>query len=114
MAFGTRIQFDSVRELDASSISGTYSSLGTPTQDNTRIIILTNSTGQDVYISFDGNNDHLRMASNSFKLLDFSSNKIRDDGLFLSSGVQIFVKFVSTTTVSGTVWVEVIYAEGGK
>ena len=114
MAFGTRIQIDSVREIAASSISGSYTSLGVPTIDNSRIIILTNATGQEVYISFDGINDHFRMAGNSFKLLDFSANKVRDDGLFLSAGTQISVKFVSTTTVSGDVWVEVIHAEGGK
>lgn len=113
MAFGTRVQFDSVRELAASSMSGAYSSLGTPTSDHTRLIILTNSTAQDIYMSFDGTTDHLRLAGNSFKLLDLSSNKIRDDGLFISSGTQIFTKFVSTTTAVGDVWVEVMFADGG-
>lgn len=114
MAFGTRVAFDSVREKAAAGISGVYSALGTPLADYVRILSISNSTAQEIYISFDGTNDHFRLAQNSFKLLDLSANKIRDDGLFLAVGTQIYVKYVSTTTVSGDVWVEVMYAEGGK
>ena len=114
MAFGTRVAFEPVRELAGSSIIGAYSTLGTPLADHSRIITLNNSTGQQVYISFNGTDDHLRMATNSFKLLDLSANKIRDDGLFLAVGTQIFVRYVSTTSVTGDVWAEVMVAEGGK
>lgn len=114
MAFGTRVIFDAVRELDAASISGTYAVLGTPFSDHVRLLDINNSMDQEIYISFDGTTDHLRMAQNSFKLFDLSANKIRDDGLFLAVGTQLYVRFVSTTTVSGSVWAEVMYGEGGK
>ena len=114
MAYGTRVTFDSVRELDFGSISGTYASVGTPVSDHVRLIIFNNATDQQVYISFDGINDNLRMESNSFKLLDLSANKVRSDGLFISVGTQIFVREVSASVTSGSVWVEVMYAEGGK
>lgn len=114
MAFGTRVTFDAVRELDAASISGTYAAVGTPTTGHVRLLSINSSAPEDVYISFDGSTDHLRMSSNSFKLLDLSANRVRDDGLFIAVGTQIYVKFVSTTSVIGTVWAEIMYAEGGK
>lgn len=114
MTFGTRVVFDEVRELDAGSISGSFSNVGSPLIDHGRLISITNSTGAEVYISFDGINNHLRLASNSFKLLDLCTNKSKDTGLFLNVGTQIHVKFVSTTSATGAVWVEVMYGEGGK
>lgn len=114
MAFGTRVIFEPIREADGAVITGSYTALGVPLTDHGRIIILTNSTGQEVYISFNGTDDNLRLAGNSFKLLDLSTNKIRDDGLFLAVGTQIFVRYVSTTSITGAVWIEIMSAEGGK
>lgn len=113
MAFGTRVIFDAVRELDSTSITTNYATLGVPLTEHVRLISISNSADEEIYISFDGTTDHLRLAQNSFKLLDLSANKVRDDGLFISVGTQIYVKFVSTTTTSGTVWVEIMSAEGG-
>jgi hypothetical protein len=114
MAFGTRVAFDPVRELAFGSVSGTYAALGTPTSDNVRLISFSNSTNEDVYISFNGVTNHLRLVPNSFKLLDLSANKVRDDGLFIAVQTQIYVKYVSSLGTSGNVWAEVMYAEGGK
>lgn len=114
MAFGTRVAFDAIRELAFSGISSSYAALGTPTADNVRLISISNSSDQEVYISFDGTTDHLRLVSNSFKLFDLSANKIRDDGLFIAAGTQIYVKEVSSSLTSGSVWAEVMSAEGGK
>ena len=114
MAYGTRVGFDAVRELAFGSISGTYATVGTPTSDNVRIISLNNSTDQEVYITFNGTTDNLRMAANSFQLYDLSSNKIRDDGLFIASGTQVSVREVSASVTSGAFWFSVIFAEGGK
>lgn len=114
MGYGTRVKVDPVRELDNGSISGTYASVGTPIAEHVRLLSLNNGCDEDLYVSLDGVNDHFRVASNGFKLFDFSANKIRDDGLFLASGTQIYVKEVSASVTTGNFWVEVIYAEGGK
>ncbi len=112
MAFGTRAVFDAVREVAFGGISGTYAVIGGPLTDHARVVIFTNSTNAEVYISADGIVNNFRMAANSFKLIDFSSNKIRDDGLFVSVGTQFYVKQVSAPS-SGAVWIEVISATGG-
>ena len=114
MAYGTRVAFDPVRQLAFGAFTGTLTALGTPLGDNVRLISFSNSTNQDVYISFDGVNNHLRLVSNSFKLLDLSANKIRDDGLFLAAGTQLYAAYVGTLGTSGNVWAEVMFAEGGK
>ena len=114
MAFGTRVSFDPVRELDFGDIGASYVAIGTPTSDHVRLICFTNSMDEELYISFDGVTNHLRLASNSFKLLDLSANKVRDDGLFLAVGVQIYVKEVGSSPSTGSCWVEVMYAEGGN
>lgn len=113
MAYGTRVKFAAVREIAFGSISGTYATVGTPLAEHVRLITFQNGCDEDLYISFDGVVDNLRIAANSFKLFDLSSNKVRDDGLFLSVGTQIYVKEVLSSVTSGDFWVEVLYAEGG-
>ena len=114
MAFGTRGVFDLIRELAFGGISGTYAAIGTPFGNHIRLLGITNTTDQEIYITFDGIGDNLRMARNSFKDYDISTNKIQDDGLFLASGTQIYIKEVSASVTEGDVWVEVLGAEGGK
>lgn len=114
MGYGTRAIVDTIREIASGNVSGSYAAVGTPLADHVRLICFNNGMDQDLYISLDGTNDNFRIASNGFKLLDISANKIRDDGLFFPIGTQIYVKEVSASVSSGDFWVEVIYADGGK
>jgi len=114
MAYGTRVKFDAIRELDFGDVSGTYAAIGTPTTDYARIISINSSLDDEVYISTDGSTNEIRLSSNSFILLDLSSNKVRDDGLFIPIGTQFYVKQVSGAVSSGSVWITIVYAEGGK
>lgn len=114
MGYGTRVTFDSVRELGFGSMGATFVAVGSPLTDHVRLLGLNSSLNEEVYVSFDGITDHLRMASNSFKLYDLSANKIRDDGLFLAVGTQIYVREVSASVASGSFWVEAMFGEGGR
>lgn len=113
MAYGTRAKFNAIREIAFGGISGTYAALGTALTDHARIIRFVNSTNAEVYVTTDTSENELRIAAASFVLYDFSSNKIRDDGLFVHIGTQFYVKQVSGAPTSGGVWIEVISAEGG-
>ena len=113
MTYGTRAQLDAVRELAFGSISGTYAAVGTALTDHARIVRFVNGTDVQVYISLDGSTNHIRMAANSFFLLDFSTNRIRDDGLFVSVGTIFYTKQVSGAAGSGAVWIEVVSGAGG-
>ncbi len=113
MAYGTRVRFDAVREAAFGTIGAAYAAIGTATTDHTRIISIFNSTNTDVYISFDGVTNHMRIASGTGQVLDLTANKVRDDGFFLPSGEFIWVKRAAGAPTSGLVWVQVTYADGG-
>lgn len=112
MAYGTRAAFDAIRELDFGSISGSYAAIGTAISEHARIVKITNGTNAPMYISTDGVSDEDKIPPNGFALYDFSTNRIRDDGLFVPIGTIFYVK-QDTAPTTGSVWVTVIYGEGG-
>lgn len=113
MAYGTRVNFEPIREAAFGAIGATYSAVGSATTDFTRLVSINNGTDAQVYISLDGVHNHLRLAANSFKLLDLTANKVQDDGLFISNGTVFYVKQVSGAPTTGTLWIETLYAVGG-
>jgi len=110
MAYGRRVQFEAVREAAFGAIGAAYAALGAVLTDNARIISITNSTDAEVYISFDGVNNHIRLAANSFKIFDLTANKVRDDGYFIATNTQIYQMRVAGAPTVGSLWVEVIIA----
>lgn len=111
MAYGTRIAFDAVREVAFGSITGSYTTLGTPLTRHARIAYFANSTDGAIYISMDGVTNHILLAPNSFQLFDFAANLIRDDGLFISQDTQFYVKSAGALT-KGEVAIEIITGQG--
>ena len=113
MAFGSKVKFEAVREIDFGSILASYVAVGTGTIDHARIIRFTNETDAQLLVSLDGITDHIRMDVNNVIIFDFSSNKITDHGLFVSIGTTFFVKRQSGAPTTGSFWIEVISATGG-
>jgi len=113
MAYGRKVEFEAVREAAFGAIGAAYAALGTALTDHARIVSFYNTSDAEVYISFDGVNDHIRLASGSFQLFDLTANKVRDDGYFLANGTVIYQKRVGAAPTSGAVWAEVIVAAGG-
>ncbi len=114
MAYGTRVAFEPIREVAFGAVGATYGAIGTALVDHARLVRIVSTLNTDVYISVDGVNDNIRMAAGSFFIMDLSSNKVHDDGLFLSVGTIFYVKQSSAGAPgSGGIWVEVIYAQGG-
>ena len=113
MAYGRRVDFEAVREVAFGGIGAAYAALGTALTDNARIISITNATDAEIYISFDGTTDHLRLSAGSFKLLDLTTNKVRDDGYFLARGTIIYQRRVGAAPTTGSAWVEIVTAAGG-
>lgn len=113
MAFGTRVEFEAIREAAFGSVGSSYAALGSALIDHARLIRIVNSSNAEVYISFDGSTNQVRLAASSFILLDLCSNKVQDDGFFIPVGTIIYQKRVSGAPSLGAVWAEVMYAEGG-
>lgn len=114
MAVGIRAKFEAIREDAFGDVGAAYSTLGAVLADYTRLIRLVNDTDADVYISFDGTTNHIRLKTNTFFLIDVTSNKQSNSQLYIAKGTQIYQKRVAGAPTTGTVWAEVMYGEGGK
>lgn len=112
MAYGTKVAFEPVREIAFGSIGAAYTAVGTGLTDHARLIRFVNTMNTELYISLNGTTNHIRLAAGSFLIIDLASNKVRDDGLFISIGTIFYVKQVSAPA-SGNLWIEVLYAQGG-
>lgn len=113
MAYGTRVRFEELREAGFAAIGAGYTAVGAATSDHTRLVAFYNSTDADVYISLNGATPHLRIASGSGQVLDLTTNKVRDDGLFVDQGTVFYQKRVAGAPTTGTLWIQVMYADGG-
>lgn len=112
MAFGTRCGFEAVREVAFGSITNAYVALGPPVGVYPRLVVFTNSTDKDVYVSLNGVTNHLRIAAASFKLFDITSDKVNDAGFFFQKGTQFYIKF-AVAPGAGEFWIEVAGATAG-
>lgn len=112
MTYGQRVQFNPLTAVAFGSITASYVAFGAPMPKPAHLIRLNNSTNQDILISADGVTDNLRIASNSFVLLDFTSNRVSDNAYFVPQNTQFYIKYVSAPG-SGSAWIEVITAAGG-
>lgn len=113
MAYGRKVEFEAVREVAFGGVGAAYAALGAILSANARQIKISNATDAEIYISFDGVTDHLRIVGNSFDLWDFTTNKVRDDGFFLANRTQIFQRRVAGAPTSGSLWVSTVIAGGG-
>ena len=114
MAFGKRVRFEAVREVAFGGIGAAYAALGVATTDYTRILSIFNSTNQDAYISLNGVTHHIRLASGTGQVFDFTTNKVRDDGFFIPKGTIFYQRHCGAIApTSGNIWIQVTYADGG-
>jgi len=106
-----RVQFDALRSLAYTGISGTYAKIGTAFGYPARMIKIANNTNEDVIISFDGTNDNDYIPANGFVLYDYCANMTEMGGYFFQPlGTQVYVKEASSGPSSGSVYVTMIYA----
>lgn len=114
MAFGTRARWEELRSLAFGGIGAAYAVIGAPTQHHSRVITFFNATDKEVFISDDGAATKISLPASTGQVVDFSSNKVRDDGLFVPELTQFWVKQGSAgAPTSGKVTIQVIYADGG-
>lgn len=106
-----RVRFEPLRSLAFGSISGTYAGIGAPFSHPVRLIHVTNLTDADLFISFNGTDDHAVVSNNGFFLYDYSSNKSDQCGfLEQASGERVYAREIDGSPTEGSVYVTVIYA----
>lgn len=112
MSFGTRAIFEPLRSLAFGSIAADYAAIGTALTHQARMMIIVNASNTDVIISFDDVNDHLFMPTASQIVLDFTSNEVDMNGLFIPKGTIVYAKYATGVATTGAVYVSVVYAYG--
>ena len=108
-----KVYFDTLRSLAFGGISAVYAAVGTPLTVNARIICFTNTTQGDMIFTVDNTNatGQILVPAGSFKLYDFTANLVpqTDDSFVLAKATQFYVK-QSSAPVSGSVYIELVYA----
>ena len=110
MAYNNRVIVDARRALAFGAIGAVYAAVGAALASPARIFILNNLTDADMDFSIDGVTDHFILPPNSFKLIDVTANKVRDDGFFIREGTVFYVKQTAAAATAGSVVIEIIRA----
>lgn len=113
MSFQSIVQFETLRSLAYTSISGSYAAIGTPLSHPIRTICFINNTNGDMFVSDDGVNNKIFVARNSYKLYDLNSNRDGGDNreFKYQKNTQFYVK-QSSAPSSGDFYMEVSFASG--
>jgi len=110
MSSSIRLAVDEVRTLGFASIVAGYTGIGTRFEHPARIIFVQNLTDKLLMFSFDGVTDHFPLAPNGYLLLDITSNKTQEQGLYLAEGSRLYVREIDNPT-SGSVYLTLFYGE---
>jgi hypothetical protein len=102
-----RLLPETLRSRDSATFTGSYQTLGSVLTNPARLLHWINDSDQDVFISWDGTNDHSYIPANSFLLLDCGSNRAADNVLAAGAGTQFYIKGSAGT---GVVYFSVYYA----
>lgn len=89
---GIQATYDVIRSIDSATFTGAYQAIGGPFTRNIRLFKIVNDSSVPVTISADGINDNDFIPANGFALYDITSDKVKDDGWFFSTGTQFYVK----------------------
>jgi hypothetical protein len=102
-----RAKWEPLRSLAFGSISGTYAGIGTSFANPVRIMWIQNTTDVMLTFSQDGLVDNFVVQSDSFVLLDVTTNQSIPAGAFyFPEGERIYVKGSPTM---GSVYLSIIY-----
>jgi hypothetical protein len=112
-ALSVRMYPEVMRTLAFGSISGTYIGLGTPLENPSLQLIVQNLTDQSITLSWDGINDHLILSSGCAWDSDNTSNRAREQGLYMPQGQRFYVALVGDTSPTlGGVYLTTFYGQG--
>ena len=99
--------------LGFASIGTSYANVGSRIENALRIAWIQNLTDATLMFSFDAVNDHFPLTASSFVLLDFNANQNQNQtGLYLENGTQLYVRRISASPTTGSVYFSGFYAKG--
>ncbi len=89
--YGKRIIPFPLQVIDATTFTGSFLPVGSPTPQLVRMVRFINNTDVDVTVSWDGIDDHDFLPSLTALTLDVTANKTDTQGYFVAIGTQFFV-----------------------
>lgn len=110
--FALKAWAEPLRSLGFAALTNTLAPLGTPYANPVRIYTFTNGTDATVYVSFNGVNNMFAILAGNSLVLDLTTNKSFDDGLYLEVGKSTYVAYATVPT-SGFVYLSVVYGTTG-
>lgn len=108
MSYPLKLKAEAIREVAAASIAATLTAVGGPTQHPGRLVRMVNTTDKDVYVSLNGIDNNFRIPTNSFLLLDISTNQTTKENFFIPEGQVFYVAYIGVAPISGSFWIEYI------
>jgi hypothetical protein len=112
MAYGIRVLAETIKELAADDVDNAYNPVGSPLAHPARIVIIKNATNQPGFISFDGEHAHFYLAAGDSITLNLTTNKAKDDGLYLGKGTQVYARSSAVDPDAGSFFVTLLYGKG--
>jgi hypothetical protein len=103
--------FDTIRFLNFTGISASYAVVQTPFTHPMRLVIITNNTNGDLFLSTDGVNNQIFVKAGTFKPFNICTNREETLKFFVPSNTQFYVK-QSTAPSAGDVYIEAVYGYG--
>jgi len=110
MSSSIRLAVDEVRTLGFAAIGAAYAGVGTRFEHPARIVFVQNLTDTLLMFSLDGTTDHFPLAPNGYLLLDITTNKTQDSGLYIAEGSRLYVREIVSPTL-GSVYLSLFYGE---
>jgi len=98
-----------VQTVAFGSLTNAFVALGAAMPEPIRILKINNTTDADIYISFDGTTNNDVVVASSGMVLDVTTNKSVEQGMFLKQGTVFYVKYITAPT-SGNVYLSAYYA----
>jgi hypothetical protein len=111
MSLAIRLVPDILRSVAFGSLNAVYIGIGTAMTKPIRMFVIQNFTNVNAMISFDGQHDHLPLASGAYLILDITSNKTIPQGFFLPQGQRLYAKVLNPgdNATTGAIYLTTFY-----
>jgi hypothetical protein len=109
MSLAIRLAVEPVRTLAFGAIGAAYMGVGPSMTRPIRMLLIQNLTDAYMMFSFDGIDDHIPLADQSFVLLDIGSNRGVSQEFSMAQGSRVYVKQFQGAPGSGAVYITTFY-----
>lgn len=111
--FALKAWAEPLRQANFAALTSSLTALGSPYEYPVRIYTFTNGTNATVYVSFNDTENMFAILAGNSLVLDLTTNKSFDGGLYLEVGKSTYVAYATVPT-SGFVYLSVIYGTTGS